>query len=110
MTTTAPSDGASNADRIRWEFQCLNRHDVSPLKEHMWTAGTVARFPDATTHGGEELGAYLEGQFAALSNWHMDTLAVAGEGEDVFVHWHLTGTHQGSMFGVEATGKPIAVE
>ena len=47
----------------------LNRHDVAPLKQHMWTGETVGRFPDRTTHVPGELGAYLEGEFAALSGW-----------------------------------------
>ena len=106
----APPNDASNAERIRWEFEMLNRHDVSPLKQHMWTTQTVARFPDKTTRGPNELAAYLEGQFAALADWHMDVVTLTGQGEDVFVHWHLTGTHRGAMFGVEATGKPISVE
>jgi steroid delta-isomerase-like uncharacterized protein len=110
VTVAAPPADASNADRIRWEYEMLNRHDVSPLKQHLWTTETVARFPDRTTRGAEELAAYLEGQFAALTDWHMDVVAVAGQGDDVFVHWHLTGTHSGPMFGVQPTGKAITVE
>src|SRR4051794_34350124 len=30
--------------------------------------------------------------------------------DDVFVRWHLTGTHAGPMFSVAATGRPIAVD
>ena len=110
MAAAAPPPGASNAERIGWEFEMLNRHDVSPLRQHMWTGETVARFPDRTTRGPDELAAYLEGQFAALTDWHMDVVALTGQDEDVFVHWHLTGTHSGPMFGVEPTGKPISVE
>jgi predicted ester cyclase len=106
----APPSEASNAERIRWEFEMLNRHDVSPLKQHMWTAETVMRFPDRTTHGPEESAAYLEGQFAALTDWHMQVVAVAGEGDDVFVHWRLTGKHTGPLFGVAPTGKRLAVD
>ena len=110
MAIAAPPSEASNAERIRWEFEMLNRHDVAPLKQHMWTAATVGRFPDGTTHGPEELGAYLEGQFAALTGWHMEVVAIAGEADDVFVHWRLTGKHTGPLFGVAPTGKPIAVD
>ena len=88
----------------------LNRHDLAPLKQHMWTAETVMRFPDRTTRGPEESATYLEGQFAALTGWHMEIVAIAGEGDDVFVHWRLTGKHTGPMFGVAPTGKPLAVE
>jgi limonene-1,2-epoxide hydrolase len=106
VAVAAPPADASNADRIRWEFEMLNHHDVSPLKQHLWTAETVARFPDTTTRGAEELAAYFDGQFGALTGWHMDVVAVAGQGDDVFLHWRLTGT----TAGVQPTGKPITVE
>src|SRR3954447_16780130 len=57
VADVAPPPGASNAERIRWEFEMLNRHNVSPLKEHLWTPETVGRFPDKTVHGPEEMGA-----------------------------------------------------
>ena len=88
----------------------LNRHDVAPLKQHLWTAETVIRFPDRTVRGPEESGAYFEGQFAALSGWHMEVVAVAGEGDDVLLHWRLTGKHTGPMLGVAPTGRPVAVD
>ena len=88
----------------------LNRHDVAPLKQHLWTAETVIRFPDRTARGPDESGAYFEGQFAALSGWHIEVVAVAGEGDDVLLHWRLTGKHTGMMFGVAPTGKPLAVD
>jgi predicted ester cyclase len=106
----APPSDASNAERIRWEFEMLNRHDVAPLKQHMWTAETMIRFPDRTTRGPEEASAYFAGQFAALAGWHMEVVAVAGEGDDVFVRWRLTGKHVGPLFGVAPTGKQLAVD
>jgi hypothetical protein len=77
VSDAAPRPDASNAERVRWEFELLNRHDVAPLKEHLWTAEPVGRFPDRTVCGPEEAGDYLEGQFAALTEWHMDVVAVA---------------------------------
>ena len=106
----APPPGASNRERISWEFGWLNRHDVAPLVEHMWTAETEMRFPDKTVRGPEQSAEYLNGQFAALDGWHMDIIAMAGEGEDVFVRWRLTGRHAGPLFGVAPTGRPIAVD
>jgi hypothetical protein len=35
VADAAPPPDASNAGRVRWEFEMLNRHDVSPLKEHL---------------------------------------------------------------------------
>ena len=108
--TDAPPAHASNQERISWEFACLNRHDVAPLVEHLWTAETEMRFPDKTVRGPEQSAAYLNAQFAALKGWQMDIIAMAGEGDDVFVRWRLTGRHTGPLFGVAPTGRPIAVD
>ena len=36
-------------------------------------------------------------------------IAVDGQ-DDVFVHWHLEGTHEGPLLGIEPTGKPLAID
>jgi hypothetical protein len=40
----------------------------------------------------------------------MEILAIAEQGEDVFVQWRLTGTHQGPMLGIAATGKKLTID
>ena len=109
MTTISPPPNATNADIIRWAFEMLNRHDVGPLKQ-FWTDDTVERFPDRTCRGAQEIADYFEDAFAAIPDWHMEVLAVAEQGEDVFVHWHLTGTHKGPLMGIEPTSKRLAVD
>jgi len=109
MTVTAPPAEASNAELARWAFEMLNRRDVAVLKQ-FWTADTVERFPDRTCHGADEIAAYFEETFRAVPDFHMEVRAVAEHGEDVFVHWHLTGTHQGEVLGIEGTGRPIAID
>ena len=37
-------------------------------------------------------------------------IAVAEEGDDVFVHWQITGRHDGRVGGLEPTGKPVVVD
>ena len=108
-TTAAPPSDATNAERIRWAFETLNAHDVAPLRA-LWTADTVERFPDRTCHGTEEIAAYFEETFRAVPDFHMEIVSIAEQGDDVFVHWHLTGTHQGPITGIEGTGRPIAVD
>jgi steroid delta-isomerase-like uncharacterized protein len=106
---TAPPATASNADRARWAFEVLNTHDVTPLRE-FWTSDTVERFPDRTCHGGQEIEQYFQETFAALPDFHMEVVSVVESGDDVFVHWHLTGTHQGPMQGIEPTGKRVEID
>jgi steroid delta-isomerase-like uncharacterized protein len=109
MTTVSPPETATNAELVRWAFDTLNRHDVTPLKQ-FWNQDTVERFPDRDCRGGEEIARYFEDVFAAIPDFHMEVLAIAEQGEDVFVHWHMTGTHKGTLQGIEPTGKKVAID
>jgi steroid delta-isomerase-like uncharacterized protein len=105
---TAPTD-VSNAELIRWAFDILNRHDAASLGQ-LYTADTVERFPDRTCHGGAEIVAYFEDTFAAIPDLNFQILGLAEHGDDVFVQWHMTGTHSGSLLGIAPTGKALAID
>jgi predicted ester cyclase len=109
MAVATPPDNATNEQLICWSFDALNRHDLDALRR-FWTADTVERFPDRTCHGTEEIAAYFKEAFAALEGFHMDVVCVAAQGDDVFVHWHLTGRHIGPVLGIEPTGKDVAID
>jgi steroid delta-isomerase-like uncharacterized protein len=109
MTTLTPPTDVSNAELIRWAFDMLNQHDVAPLKQ-FWTSDTVERFPDRTCRGADEIAQYFEDAFRAMPDFHMEVLAIAEQGEDVFVHWRLTGTHDGAILGIDPTHKALTVD
>lgn len=109
MTTATPPVLSSNAELARWAFDTLNRHDPTPLKQ-FWTADTVERFPDRTCRGPEEIASYFEDVFAAMPDFHMEVIAVAEQGDDVFVHWRFTGTHLGRLMGLAPTGKKVEID
>jgi predicted ester cyclase len=109
VAVAAPPTEASNGELVRWAFEMLNQRQVEPLKE-FWTDATVERFPDRTCRGAEEIAAYFEDAFAAIPDWHMEVIGMAEQGDDVFVQWHLTGTHEGPLLGIAPTGKPIAID
>jgi steroid delta-isomerase-like uncharacterized protein len=109
MATASPPTGASNAELIRWAFEQLNSHDVSGLKQ-FWTAETVERFPDRTCRGADEIARYFEDAFAALPDMRFEVVAIVEQGDDVFAHWRLTGTHTGPVQGIEGTGKRIELD
>jgi steroid delta-isomerase-like uncharacterized protein len=104
----APAD-VSNVELIRWAFEILNRHDPASLAQ-LYTAETVERFPDRTCRGGDEIVAYFEDVFAAIRDWHIEIVGIAEQGEDVFVQWHMTGTHSGPLLGIAPTGKKLAID
>lgn len=109
MTAIASPPTASNADLIRWAFEMLNRGDVSALRQ-TWTEDTVERFPDRTCRGPDEIARYFEDTLVAIPDFHMDVVAIAEQGDDVFVHWRLTGTHEGPLLGIAPTHKPLAID
>jgi steroid delta-isomerase-like uncharacterized protein len=109
VSIATPPTGVSNGELIRWSFEQLNKHDVSGLKP-FWTADTVERFPDRTCRGPDEIAAYFEETFAALPDMRIEPVSIVEQGDDVFAHWHLTGTHTGPVQGIEATGKRIELD
>jgi steroid delta-isomerase-like uncharacterized protein len=109
MALSTPPSGVSNAELIRWSFEQLNRHDLSGLRE-LWSADVVERFPDRTCRGVDEVASYFEDTFAALPDLRIDPVSIVEQGDDVFAHWRLTGTHSGPVQGIEGTGKAIELD
>jgi len=110
VVTTSPPTEASNVELVRWVFDVLNSHQSRPLLPY-WTTETIERFPQATCVGGEAIARYFEDLFTAVPDLHFRVDTVSGQGEDVFVHWHLTGRHTGAPSqGVDATGRAIALD
>lgn len=109
MALAAPPTQASNAELVAWAFEQLNRRDAEPLKQ-FWTAETVERFPDRTCRGTDEIAAYFEDTFAGVPDFHIEVKTITEQGDDVFVHWHATGTHTGPLLGIAPTGRRIAID
>lgn len=110
MTTTIPPATATNAELITWAFGQLNTRSVEALKQ-FWTDDTYERFPDAECRGADAITTYFEGVFAALPDFHMEIVNVAEQDDDVYVQWHMTGTHSGAAWsGIEPTGKRVEVD
>jgi len=76
----------------------------------LWTDQTYQRFPDRDCHGAAEIRAYFEEAFAALPDLRIEPVSIVEQGDDVFAHWRLTGTHDGPVQGIEGTGKAIELD
>jgi predicted ester cyclase len=109
MTTVSPPQTASNAELVRWAFDVLNTHEVSPLRQ-FWTSETVERFPDRECRGTDEIAGYFEEAFTAIRDFHMEVISIVEQGDDVFVQWRLTGIHDGPLLGIAPTHKPLEID
>jgi steroid delta-isomerase-like uncharacterized protein len=109
MPTSAPPAEATAAELVRWTVEAIGRQDLAAARL-AWADDIVERFPDRTCRGVEELAAYFQEAYDAISDWGFEALAVVGEGEDVLVQWRLTGTHTGPLLGIAATGRPLEID
>ncbi|PSM37262.1 hypothetical protein C6Y14_43120 [Streptomyces dioscori] len=55
----------------------------------------------------------VAGQFApitaAFPDWHWEIRHLAIDGNVIAVHFMVTGTHQGTFQGIEATGRRVSI-
>ncbi len=59
--------------------------------------------------GIDQLREMIEGYFAAFPDLHMTVEERVVEGDLISTRWSLTGTHDGPLEDIEATGKKINI-
>ena len=109
-TPLAPPNDVSNAQLVQWAFDRINAKDVESLRNFFWAADSTVHFPTGTCHGSAEIAAYFDQVFAAVVDFAFEMVSIAESGNDVLVHWHLTGRHVGTFVGIAATGRRIDFE
>lgn len=109
MAVQALPVDVTSTELIRWVFERINAQDVASLRV-LWTDDTMACFPDATCHGADEVAAYFLDKFASIEGFHLEVLAIAESGDDLLVHWRMTGRHTGTLLGLSGTGKVITID
>ena len=60
--------------------------------------------------GKEALKAFTEMFRAAFPDLKVETVATAVDGDEVWIHSIMTGTHKGEFNGIAPTGKKVSVE
>jgi steroid delta-isomerase-like uncharacterized protein len=108
-TTSQAPVGASNAELVRWTVSKINERDFEALRE-TYAPGMHERFPDREVNGADEIIAYFEEVTGAFSGFHLEIVALAEDGEQVFIRWVLTGRHTGAYIGIEATNKELKID
>ncbi len=59
--------------------------------------------------GKDGLRAFAEMFRAAFPDLKVETLATGVDGDEVWMHSLMTGTHEGELMGIPATGKQVSV-
>jgi predicted ester cyclase len=65
--------------------------------------------PPGWPAGKEGIRAWVAMMRSAFPDVKVETLGVVADGDEVWVHSVMTGTHQGEYMGIPATGKSVSV-
>jgi steroid delta-isomerase-like uncharacterized protein len=100
----------SPSDLVRIAIDRINAHDANGVVQFSDEA-EVAQFPlVGRVEGRDAVRDYFAAIFAAYPDVHVDIEELVGEGDSVFVHWHMTGTFSGAALrGIPATGRPFDI-
>lgn len=90
-------------------WQAYNAAEWDALRE-MVAEDYVHHSGDAESHDVEFFIAGAMGIRAALPDARVEVRDMLAEGDRVAVRWVARATHTGSLFGEEATGRPVAVD
>ena len=100
-----------NKALVRGYFDLLNRKDllteewIAPLASNI--VYHRAGMPDVTGLTG--MRQVLDMSRSAIADMHATIEDLVAEGDKVACRWSGSGTHQGELLGVAATGKAITV-
>ncbi len=107
--TISPTE-QRNLDTMAAVVPYWNSHNV---------AGILAHYDDAITwhdmaadrryRGKAEVGTFLRSLFSALPDLRLELTARLPHGDYVAEEYTITGTHQGSLFGIPATGRALQI-
>jgi predicted ester cyclase len=101
--------GVSHIDLLRRAQDELNRRELTMVRQ-LCTTETTCRFPDRTCVGVDDIVAYFQESFTAIPDRHLEVIAMMEEGEDVLMRFRLTGTQDGPLGEIPATGKPLSMD
>ena len=60
--------------------------------------------------GKEGVRAFVTTFRTGFPDFKAEILAIVAEGDEVWVHAVMTGTHEGELFGIPATGKQVSIQ
>lgn len=89
--------------------EVINNGDFSVLTE-LVQPDYIYRSPDQELEGPEALKGLLAAYRVAFPDLNVSIDDLVNGGEKVAISITLTGTHQGDLMGIPATGKPVNLQ
>lgn len=82
----------------------LDAADEILTDDFYWHGGFAP--PEPGPGGVKEVATSVIGAFPDRKITHHETVA---QGDKVLIRWSMTGTHDGELMGIPATGKPMTI-
>ena len=104
-----PAEPLSSSNRDLWAAlsKAENDHDTAPHRELLAEDVVVVLPGETELRGSDAYISMIRGMFRGLPDYEATVLHVAEVDDVVIVHWVITGTHDGELFGVAATGRRV---
>jgi steroid delta-isomerase-like uncharacterized protein len=107
--TISPTE-QRNLDTMAAVVPYWNSHNVAGILAHYDDAITWHDMAaDRTYRGKGEVGTFLRSLFSALPDLRLELTTRLPHGDYVAEEYTFTGTHQGSLFGIPATGRALQI-
>jgi steroid delta-isomerase-like uncharacterized protein len=72
-----------------------------------FVAEPIAHQPLWQGTGSESMKHHIQEWLEGLPDLHMNTISLMVQDNQVWSRWEITGTHNGVLYGIPSTGKPI---
>jgi len=106
---TVTSIGDANKNLVRRYYNDLwNKWDLAAVTELISPDITFRGSLGITVQGREGFKDYVSMVRAAFPDFHNEIEELIAEGDKVVARLTYTGTHQGELFGIPATGKRVS--
>jgi predicted ester cyclase len=93
----------------RFNDEIMNQGKLEVIDEIIADGLVEHAAPPGWPPGKEGVRAYVAMMRDAFPDLKVETLAVVAEGDEVWMHSVMTGTHTGELMGIPATGKSVSL-
>ena len=92
-----------------WD-KIINEGQLHLINDTNFTKDLVMHEGKVDVVGLDSARAYYANFITGFTNIHFTVNAIFGDGDKLVKYWNFRGTHSGTFFGIERTGKPVNIE
>jgi steroid delta-isomerase-like uncharacterized protein len=90
--------------KVRETYDAWNRHDAAGVAQ-TYALDCVLRDNARETSGRDGIKGLAEDYLDAFPDLHIELVSLYVDGNTALQEWRTTGTHEGALLGIPATGR-----